>query len=65
MDVKKKRCGHCRKHALILIECSLCHKEFCIYDRAPETHICQNMDCYKKRSYMKIEKIITPKIEYI
>jgi predicted nucleic acid binding AN1-type Zn finger protein len=64
MDVRKKRCDHCRKQALILIECSLCRKQFCIHDRAPETHACHKMDVYKERPEV-IEKIFTPKIEYI
>lgn len=64
MDLKKKRCDHCRKPALILIECSLCHHQFCIHDRTPESHVCEKMDVYKERPPM-IEKIHTPKIERI
>lgn len=64
MDLKKKRCDHCRKQTLILIECSLCHHHFCIHDRAPESHVCEKMDVYKDRPKI-IEKICTPKIEYI
>lgn len=64
MDGKKDRCGYCRKPALILIECPLCHKNFCIHDRAPETHVCCKMDVYKERPKY-IEKVSAPKIEYI
>lgn len=64
MDFKKKKCGHCRKHFLILIQCSLCHREFCIHDRTPETHLCEKLNTYKKIP-MPLEKIFTPKVEYI
>lgn len=62
--IKKKRCGHCRKNTLILIECPLCRKQYCIYDRTPESHACQNMDAYKDRPTI-IDKVMTPKVEYI
>lgn len=64
MDTIKKRCGHCRKNTLILIVCSLCHKSFCIPDRLPETHMCEKLDVYKERP-IYIEKVFTPKIEYL
>lgn len=62
--IKKKRCGYCRKNTLILIICSLCQKSFCIYDRTPESHMCEKINSYKERSFFT-EKILTPKIEYI
>ena len=64
MDAKKKRCGHCRKPVLILIECSLCHHQFCIQDRAPESHVCEKMDVYKERPVL-VERVSTPKVERI
>lgn len=63
-QLKKQKCGHCRKNTFILIECPLCHQQYCIYDRTPESHACKNMDVYKDRPTL-IEKIITPKVEYI
>lgn len=66
MSVKKKRCAHCQKSFLILIECSLCRENFCITDRAPETHVCKKIEVYKKQpSIYQNEKIFKPKMEYI
>lgn len=64
MDGKKERCGHCRKQVLILIECPLCHRRYCIQDRVPESHMCGKMEAYKERPIL-VEKISTPKMEYI
>jgi predicted nucleic acid binding AN1-type Zn finger protein len=67
MDWKKKRCGHCQKPVLIWVECSLCQKSFCIHDRAPEAHLCEKLEAYRKRpmDLSSLEKIFTPKMEYI
>ena len=62
----KQRCGHCRKVVLLVIECPLCARQFCVYDRAPEDHACAGLDAYKRQPPPdKVEKLIARKLEYI
>lgn len=62
----KKKCDFCKKTTVLLITCSLCYQSFCIYDRVPESHQCEKMDRLKERNFSSpLEKIFTPKVEYI
>jgi predicted nucleic acid binding AN1-type Zn finger protein len=61
----KKKCDFCKKTTILLITCSLCHQSFCIHDRIPESHRCEKIHRYKERFQSPLEKIFTPKVEYI
>lgn len=64
MEHLKKRCVFCRKLSIILLECPMCKKQFCINDRTPESHACQEIERYKEKPKF-IEKITRPKMEQI
>lgn len=62
----KQRCGHCRKVVLLLIDCPLCARQFCVHDRAPEDHACGGLSAYKRQPpSLPLEKVVAPKVEYI
>jgi len=61
---KKTRCACCRKASFLLVECSMCHNHFCVPDRLPESHACQQIQGYKDIT-IDLVKIAPSKIDHL
>lgn len=59
--VSNGRCSRCRKKSLLMVDCRYCHGSFCLHDRHPEVHQCQNLHPEK----VVLERVEPKKIDKI